>query len=60
MIDEPVVTPRRRLVTALAQARRSRMRLRLSRRRYRVMAADALPRRIVKTAVDMARRTGDA
>ena len=60
MVDEAQVAPRRREVTAFAEIRRLRMRWRFSLCTSTIMAGEALLRRALEAAVDMARRTVDA
>jgi hypothetical protein len=54
MVDKPKITPRGRLVAALASRRRHRMRLRLAGSGHRIVAADTLRRHALEASVHMA------
>ena len=55
MVDETIIAPRRREVTAFAEVRRLRMRLRFSLGAGSIVAGDTLPGCTLETPVGMAR-----
>jgi hypothetical protein len=60
VIDESIITPRRRLVATVAQSCRLWMRLRLAGSRHGVVAADTSLWGVAEASVDVTRRASDA